>query len=138
MRSIDTEYKNQTILSLRELVGEPFSCFTSRVGLPPEVLQDFRQPPDPRPVYVRLMAFPAPGMGRKLHSFLQDGMAFHKGEDYSCHPNGLRGGARYFDIYRPDAIDKLEQKARDAAQGASFSTDQRHAPDSTKGAQMKG
>ncbi len=138
VHNADANYRNRAISSLREFVGEPFSCFTSRTGLPAEILQDFRQSPDPRTVYVRLIVYPGPGMGKKLHKFLQEGMGFHVPEDYSCHPNGLRGGARYFDVYRPEAIDCLEQQARNAAQGASPSACQRQAPDSTNGAQIKG
>jgi hypothetical protein len=115
------EYRNHKIETLGSAVGKAFRCWYDPDGLPEKLLfwpdsqsDDLTDPP------LRMMLVES-GAGKKLEYYLEHALGLKKGEDYSMHSNGERGGTRYFDIESEKAVASLFARADELGAGLATS-----------------
>lgn len=119
MYSEFTEFRNRTVETLSREAGRDFRCWYAAGGLPEKVVTDGGLDGDnltDPPLKMMLVESLA---GDALESYLANKLGLDKGVDYVRHANGIRGGARYFDIYTDTAIAKIFARAEELGNGAA-------------------
>lgn len=101
------KYSNAKIEAIDADAGVSFGCLSSPEGLPNAVLGPLTDLLRHPPSFVRIEV-DRDSEAKVLDTYFQQRVGFISGEDYKLHANGQRGGVRYFDFFKPDAITRLE------------------------------
>lgn len=119
MYSSFPEFRNRQIEALGREAGKEFRCWYDDKGLPEKVVTGGGLDGEALTEPLLKMMLVESWEGDVLESYLANKLGLEKGVDYVRHANGIRGGARYFDIYTDTAIAKIFARAGELGNGTA-------------------